>query len=931
VAKDLKRSFHKKASLPYAALFLADLRGGDFPLDTLSKGEQTLSRSKWLGGLGSPSLTLRSSQDGEDETPAMNHLGSEASQESTARKQGTDDASSRRKNRLRLSISHKGRTGAWGMNSATIGSTPTASAASSWIRTQAIQEPLGPPLEQPHGELLASISEAEGRYMGKSSTDMDLPRMKVFFNRFALDGEVGKDSLLMIFLYLGFLTVDESKVREAADDVSGYPSLDFHDFCSVVDHVVTVEREALQRKIEVWLIRSTALRTDDVAEKMRLFLKSLGVICTKELVVEMMSLGGLANRRCDTQEELWRLLAAYRACEGFTQEEVEKANEEFDRLALVGGASTPTARMREGRFLPGQHLSEALLALETVYCADHLGTIIGEITEFALDQKGPLHFFEFLVIARRLRRIVMRLLADSFDKVDANQDSEITVVEAMEVLRHVGFTLLKSEQNELLELIGAENEERLHFDLVHSLVMEARAQHGFTKEEYDELAAHFDAYCDADGEMPNLQMYELLRYIGHENSLDEVKDLLDQVDYNHNGTMDRREYFRLMRLQKEQNLAGYRNAWCSSKMRCGRKAFQVVEKALHSRLNKHPEILGRLLAEAQAEEINAAAGDFDAFATLAENLRKQIPLESRKYASFKEVEYLMLKKIFERQSDLQDGSIILREFLYMMEDVQDVHTKGGRMWLLESLNNARQAAREAGVSEAEAGHDNSPRVRFMPVLHFTRQLVARHLREVTVKENTVLNQLKFNKGEVAQFRGLFKRLCGEYAGGMRPDGQTPVAEAPRPSMKSGRRRSMDDGGGAPTVEEDAEEEETGRQEMQTFGEWLSSFTTVPQIPASAVGRLLQPLGLRLDIGSNKAMLNRKLAELAVDGGLDFPGFLQVMEWMLEKDFCDINRLAAKHLETAAKVEEDESDFGDEEIVTITATAGRWRSQRHMSL
>ena len=25
--------------------------------------------------------------------------------------------------------------------------------------------------------------------------------------------------------------------------------------------------------------------------------------------------------------------------------------------------------------------------------------------------------------------------------------------------------------------------------------------------------------------------------------------------------------------------------------------------------------------------------------------------------------------------------------------------------------------------------------------------------------------------------------------------------------------------------------------------------------------------------------------------------------MLEKDFCDINRLAAKHLETAAKVEE----------------------------
>eukprot|EP00439_Symbiodinium_sp_Y106_P042204 s4319_g5.t1 len=130
--------------------------------------------------------------------------------------------------------------------------------------------------------------------------------------------------------------------------------------------------------------------------------------------------------------------------------------------------------------------------------------------------------------------------------------------------------------------------------------------------------------------------------------------------------------------------------------------------------------------------------------------------------------------------------------------------QGGEVWLKDSggdtaLGASGPTGRLHDVTcplrfHPRAGHDNSPRVRFMPVLHFTRQLVARHLREVTVKENTVLNQLKFNKGEVAQFRGLFKRLCGEYAGGMRPDGQTPVAEAPRPSMKSGRRRSMDDGG-----------------------------------------------------------------------------------------------------------------------------------------
>ena len=90
-----------------------------------------------------------------------------------------------------------------------------------------------------------------------------------------------------------------------------------------------------------------------------------------------------------------------------------------------------------------------------------------------------------------------------------------------------------------------------------------------------------------------------------------------------------------MRLQKEANLLGYRNAWCSSKMRCGRKAHQVVHNALHARLNKHPEILGRLLAVTGRSEIARAAADFDSFAQLAEHLRKQIPLESRKFASFK--------------------------------------------------------------------------------------------------------------------------------------------------------------------------------------------------------------------------------------------------------------------------------------------------------
>ena len=47
----------------------------------------------------------------------------------------------------------------------------------------------------------------------------------------------------------------------------------------------------------------------------------------------------------------------------------------------------------------------------------------------------------------------------------------------------------------------------------------------------------------------------------------------------------------------------------------------------------------------------------------------------------------------------------------------------------------------------DVGSVGSPRVRLMPCLHFVRQMVQRHLRQVTIKENDVLSALKFSKGE----------------------------------------------------------------------------------------------------------------------------------------------------------------------------------------
>ncbi|CAJ1375764.1 unnamed protein product [Effrenium voratum] len=72
-------------------------------------------------------------------------------------------------------------------------------------------------------------------------------------------------------------------------------------------------------------------------------------------------------------------------------------------------------------------------------------------------------------------------------------------------------------------------------------------------------------------------------------------------------------------------------------------------------------------------------------------------------------------------------------------------------------------------------------------------------------------------------------------------------------------------GQAIELEEAKPEEEVEERSPQSFGAWLGNFTKVHKVPVSSVLRLMQPMGLRLDVGTNKSLLNRKLAEICDDG------------------------------------------------------------------
>eukprot|EP00931_Biecheleriopsis_adriatica_P062359 TRINITY_DN37560_c0_g1_i1.p1 TRINITY_DN37560_c0_g1~~TRINITY_DN37560_c0_g1_i1.p1 ORF type:complete len:1128 (+),score=253.14 TRINITY_DN37560_c0_g1_i1:79-3384(+) len=767
--------------------------------------------------------------------------------------------------------------------------------------TSRSQEPLKKPSTSVLGDLLPSIEQAEKRYTSQLSVaEYDGSRLKVHFNRFAEDGEIPKECLYACTMGMGFVTVTEEKVKGIIAEMCQFATLDWYDFLDFFDNIIATECNEVEARMNAWLASaseehpSAAMQLD---ERLRCFLLSVGIACPKGTISEMLEAGGLKDRWFDTPEELIRLLAAYHACEGFTNEELKEAKDAFEECE----EDTAFRQSSEGRHIQAGEISNGLLNMESLYCAPHLHKVMDRLGEDRIENGPPACFYEFIAAARSLRQMQMQELATLFEEADDDSDCLVSVEELHELVKPLGFNLLEEELEELLAEVEIGGDAFLDFDTLWSFVKAAREQNGFTKAEADELTSQFESFCDESGEMPNLQVHGLLMYIGHESSLEEVKDMVEEVDFNGNGTMDSGEFLRLMRLQKEQNLANYNAALATCKLENPGNVLAVVQNSLHTCLQHRPQILQRLLDEQPREELEKAGDSFENFARLAESLRKRLPKESRKWASFKETELEALHTVFESHGPSEEGYLGIGQVLMMLGEVMEVHTRAGRDRMYEALEKARKTAVAAGGTEEEAGDISAKKVSFMTVVHLTRAHLDVHLRDINEKEDAMLSKVKFSKSETSGFRKVFNKLAKEYE-----QEQAQAAEVGCMVAAKPRRRRM-----APTKKGYSERESSKEKvRMPTYASFMKESTKVFRVPGSEIIKLLRPLGLKVQLGADKARLNRKLSELSADyDGVDFTAFLGLVQWMLDENFGNINLCSKEAIEkgNVQGLETDEDD------------------------
>jgi len=739
------------------------------------------------------------------------------------------------------------------------------------------------------GPLCPSVQDALDRFYVNTGfiPDHEIKRMRVAFQRFCSeDNDLYRGQVHEVLTHLNYVPVSEDKATAIAKDTNEFSTLDFQDFCDFSERYMNYEREVIRVKIEEWTSREKEEDYEvDAVKECQGFLKSMGTVCLKAAVEETLVLGGLSGLECTKAEELLRFLAAFRAREGFTAEEITRIQQIFDACEAEPQPKT-ASEMRADRHIKASQLCTGLLKFAGLYCAEQLRELLDKMEEsMELDKPPPISFFEFLVCCRRIRDMMLLAASEEFDNVDQDEDGVIEGEELREFCKPLGFTLSNAEWEEMLAEQDISPEDDIEFQGAWSFLQGVQQKNGFTQEEADELEEAFHRFSDTTGELQNLKVQELLVYMGFQSSVEEVQSMVRRVDFNGNKTMDKNEFLRLMRLQRETTLASYTAAYARSRLYARQNATpSEVTKILElAKLQPNVKILN------QALELVKESGDYDeeqpslsweGFLKVADYCRKTIPVENRKYAHFDLQEISVLRKSFNSQDVDRNGWISIGSFLWLLSDTtMQVNTVNGRARMYEQMERARKHALEAGVNPTEVGNPQSPRLRFFPMIHFVHETVKNHTDAVFQREDEALKAVQFSQEEVAMFRELFGALAR----------QREVEKEPEVLLPGRRLSAMQ----AQQVLSEAEEAIRQQKERElTLGAVIKRLTKVDRVPGTEIVKMVTLMGVKLSGPLRQELMDRTIHfSDQPDGALDFPGFLQLMQWMVGTNFGNINAAA----------------------------------------
>jgi len=340
--------------------------------------------------------------------------------------------------------------------------------------------------------------------------------------------------------------------------------------------------------------------------------------------------------------------------------------------------------------------------------------------------------------------------------------------ELREVLKSMSYVpLTKALLDIYCQVIGTPIPRDLDYDEFFDFVWLYRCNCGFSSEELVDIREFFEQHDeDGSGEICTTELNQIFRSLGYKANMEEITELLLEVDFDESGFLSMSEFvtlmghFRTLELKKIQDVFettavdGYLN-------------LNGIVLACH-KLGRH--MFGQV-PEDEEDEF-----DFEDFVDWVDECRHKCMMNERKLAGYGYWKVECFKERF-RDFDVEEtGMLEFRLVITLLEELDFIdppRTKAEQKHLLKHIETARKHAYEAGIREAYLEKDNC--VTFWTFVQLCRLLQSSKEKLEGKKTEALMQELRFSKFEVEQFRHVFVQWAKWSPSGEQPNQEIDTA------------------------------------------------------------------------------------------------------------------------------------------------------------